>query len=446
MALRPTALVPVIALQILVGLAVQPGRAAARTLADLYPLALQHDPTIKAARASQAAANEKLPQARSQLRPQVSLSADQLRNQLELQGRSADYTSANRTVQLRQGLLRPAQWAAVEQAEHVVAEAAANLESAERELLTRLSTAVFEHLFAREQLRFATALEATTRAQLAAAQRVFEQGSGVRTDVDEARARQDAAAVQAMQARFQVETTQRQLERLTGVSPPALSPLVAQDLWDRLEPVQPVAQLVQTAELEQPVIRALQARLAIARADVRRVSLNYAPTVDLLSRLSHSRSENVFNPDSRYRNRQLGIQLNWPLYEGGLTQSAEREALARVSEAEQRLEAGRHDLHQKIEEQSRALTEGRQRVDAQRQALASAAQLAISSQRSFEAGNRTRLDVINAEQQKLQAERDLMQARLSYLAAHVRLKLLAGAAPATWLEQLRPWFESSSGN
>jgi protease secretion system outer membrane protein len=44
-------------------------------------------------------------------------------------------------------------------------------------------------------------------------------------------------------------------------------------------------------------------------------------------------------------------------------------------------------------------------------------QVVISTQKSFQAGMRTVLDVLNAEQQAQQARRDLAEARLGYVAS-----------------------------
>ena len=414
--------------------------APAMTLAELYPLALEADPSLRAARSAELAAQEKRPQARAALLPQLSLSAEQMHNALQFPERDSRYPSANQTLQLRQSLLRPAQWMAVEQAAHVAAEASAQRQAVERELLSRLSTAVFEHILAREQIALAQSLERTLEGQLNAAQRLFAEGSGVRTDIDEARARLDAARVQVLQAQLQRDNTLRQIERLTGLRAPAITALRSEDPQEDPSRWPSLAQLMQSAEDQQPTLRALEARVAIARSEASRVKAAYGPTVDLVSRLSSSRSENVLNPDSRYRLQQWGVQLNWPLYEGGATESAEREAVARMAEAEQRLDATRLDLQQKIDEQYRFVQEGRQRIAAQRQAVVSAIQLTISTRRSFEAGNRTRQDILNAEQQKMQAEQDLLQARLRYLAATVQLQLLAGPSPQAWLESLTPWF------
>ncbi len=69
------------------------------------------------------------------------------------------------------------------------------------------------------------------------------------------------------------------------------------------------------------------------------------------------------------------------------------------------------------------------RVRALEQAVRSAEQVVISNSRSFEAGSRTLPDVLNAEQLKVSAQRDLAQARFVYLLSRDTLAGALRAAP-----------------
>jgi hypothetical protein len=85
------------------------------------------------------------------------------------------------------------------------------------------------------------------------------------------------------------------------------------------------------------------------------------------------------------------------------------------------------------------VTEGVLRIRALEQALRSAEQLVLSNRRSFEAGSRTLNDALNAEQQKVSAQRDLAMARYTYLLSRVRLQALAGAPMLELVEELNRW-------
>jgi outer membrane protein TolC len=65
--------------------------------------------------------------------------------------------------------------------------------------------------------------------------------------------------------------------------------------------------------------------------------------------------------------------------------------------------------------------------------------VALSNRRSFEAGSRTLIDTLNAEQQKVSAQRDLAQARFVYLISRVRLQALSGGPKAEVIDQINGW-------
>jgi protease secretion system outer membrane protein len=414
--------------------------AQALSLDALYQMALDRDPSVKAERASELASYERLVQAQAQRLPQVIFSQERQNNSLDMVGRQDIYLSANRTLLIRQPLYRPLVTDTVVQAAYNYEGALAQRENAERDLLSRLSTVVFEYLYAVEQLDFVRALEQATSTQVKAAEQALLAGSGVRTDIDEARARLDAARVQVLQVRLQIEASRRQVERLVGQTGLRLAPLTVEDPWDTEPALASLSELLAQADLR-PQVRILQARLQAARAEVSKAQSGYRPTLDATARWIRSDGENVFNPNGNYRDRQMGMVFNWPLFDGGATMAAEREALARVGEAEQRLQALRDDLAVRVETQFRAVQEGRLRVTALRQALHSAQQALTSSQRSFEAGYRTRLDVLNAEQAFQQARRDLVQGRFGYLLARIQLSALVDNQPTELLARQRWWFK-----
>ena len=90
------------------------------------------------------------------------------------------------------------------------------------------------------------------------------------------------------------------------------------------------------------------------------------------------------------------------------------------------------------------MTEGLLRIRALEQAVRSAQQALLSNQKSLAAGSRTTLDVLNAEQQKTTALRDLAQARYRYLLAGLRLQTLAGNDREHSIQQTNAWLEKST--
>ena len=112
-----------------------------------------------------------------------------------------------------------------------------------------------------------------------------------------------------------------------------------------------------------------------------------------------------------------------------------RQALAAQERAREALEATRLDLGVRVHKEFRGMTEGALRIAALEQAVRSAEQAVISSRKSQQARSRTTVDVLNAEQQKTMALRDLAQARYLYLLSRMRLQSLAGQDRQASIEQ-----------
>ena len=404
-------------------------------LRQAYEAAYENDATIRAARAGAEASRERLPQARAQQLPNVSLNANRNHNDLTSQTRNIlgqptttenQYYSGSQTLSVRQPLYRPYVSAQVRQAQAQVRDADAVLERDEQSLVTRVGEAYFDALLAQDQVLLVGAQKSTYTTQLEAARRGLEAGSGTRTDVDEAQARLDLTLAQELEAQQSVEFTRRRLEVLTGRQVDVLAPLDVQRFTPALPTPNQLDAWVDRAEQASPEMQSLRAQLDAAREEVEKAKAGHKPTLDAVAQWSRSSSDSVTSVNSRYDNKTIGLQLSVPLYAGGAVSSAVRQAVAAQERAREALEATRLDLGVRVHREFRGVTEGVLRVRALEQAVRSAEQAVLSNQKSYQAGSRTAVDVLNAQQQKTTAQRDLAQARYLYLVSRLRLQALAG--------------------
>jgi protease secretion system outer membrane protein len=423
--------------------------AGAIDLSEAWRAALANDATIRAARAAADARRERLPQARSQLLPSVQASINRNRNDLEstqpfLEREVTNrerYTSSNDTLQIRQPLFRMALWADYKQAQAIVEEANAVLEREHQNLVVKVGGAYLEALLAQDQLALIDAQKTAYRTQLAAARQRLEAGAGTRTDIDEAQARLDIALAQELEIRQALDLARRELQvlveqplgELARLDPAAMK--LAQPDPDRVE------DWTARAEQQSPEIHALAAQREAARRELDNARAGHFPTVDAVAQLSRSDSDNPARVGSTFENKSIGVQVNVPIYSGGLVNSQIRQARAELERIEQALEATRRDLGVRVHREFRGVTEGVLKVRALEQAVRSAETLVDSSRRSFQAGARTLVDVLNAEQQYATARRDLAQARYVYLNSRVRLQALAGGEKAAVLDEINGWLK-----
>jgi protease secretion system outer membrane protein len=410
--------------------------ALSMDLLQAYEAAKLQDATILAARATAQAGRESLPQARAQLLPNISASVGYNKNQLTsttpINGvdrtDKRDYPSQNKTLTLRQPLYRPFLSALYQQAGARVDDANAVLNQEEQNLAVRVSSAYFEAMLTHEQLDLVLAQRKALSTQLDVAHKSFAAGSGTRTDIDAAQAQLDLNAAQEIEARQNVVYTLRQLEILVNQPILKLSTLNVSKL--QLLGPQPnnLLNWIDRAEQSSPQLQSLKAQVEVARLEVEKSQAGHYPTLDATAQLSRSQSENVTNTQNRYNNASVGLLLNIPLFAGGGVSSGVRQALASQDRAEQQLEAGRRDLGLRVHKEFRGLTENIPKISALEQALRSADQLVLSSSKSFQAGSRTVVDVLNAEQQRMVVLRDLAQTRYQYLLSNIRLLSLVGGA------------------
>ncbi|MEJ8838672.1 TolC family outer membrane protein [Ramlibacter sp. AN1133] len=422
--------------------------AAPLDLAQAWQAALANDAQLRAARATAQANRERVPQAEAQLKPQVNLNMQRSRN--ELRSESAGllgepvqqhlfYGAGTDSLTLRQPLYRPQLTAQLRQARALAANGDALFEEEQQKLVMRLTQSYLEALQAEEQLRLVGVQRVAYLAQLDAARKGFAGGSGTRTDIDEAQARLDLNTAQELEARQSVDFARRQLAVMVGQP---VTELVALDPARLPLAVPEPARLedwVARAETASPEVRAAAANLQAARHEVERVRAGHLPTLDAVAQLSRSDSDNPTRVDTRYTQKTIGVQLNVPLYQGGLVQSQIRQALADVERYESVLEGLKQDLSSRVHREFRGVTEGIARVRALEQAVRSSEQLALSSRRSQQGGSRTLVDVLNAEQQLGTARRDLAQARFTYLLSIVRLRALAGELTEGSIGEVNRW-------
>lgn len=433
--------------------AVLPATARSFDLAEAYGAALGHDATLRASRAGAEAGREALPQARARLLPGISAAASRSGNEFTSKdtgsgaraGSTRDrYLAGSVSLTLRQGLYRPFEQANVRQAEALVQESEASLARDVQGLLVRVGEAYFELLLADEQIALVESQKQAFTTQLDAARKAFAAGSGTRTDIDEVQARLDMSVAEELQARQQRQLAQRQLQAMIGEPVDAVAALNAGALVLAAPEPKEIEAWIARAEAHSPEIRALQARLDAARHEIDKARAGHQPTLDAVAEWSRSDSDNINRIGSRYTNKSLGLQLTVPLYAGGGVESAVRQAVAEETRARELLQALRDDLAVRLTREFAGVSQGVLRVRALQQAVRSAEQVVLSNRRSFQAGSRTTVDVLNAEQQRVSALRDLAQARFLYLMAQVRLQVLAGEFDAAWLQRINAFFTSSA--
>ena len=419
-------------------------RVAAEDLLQIYREAVRNDPALAAARANWEATQERIPQARAGLLPNVSLSASTNANYFGTNVDTDPRVTINRgfalgglTVSASQPLYRYANQVAYSQAVQQVEQADFTLASARQDLILRVATAYFDVLLAQFTVEVTESQKAAVSEQLAQAKRNFEVGVATITDTNEAQAKYDSIVAQEISARNDLENKRTALRAIIGRFPQDLKPL-----GPGFEPTLPspnsLDPWVDRALTDNLNVRIARYNADIATLEIERQRAGRLPTLDLVASANAQAGSGSVNTSAFNDQRQaaIGLALNVPLYQGGLVDSKVREALALQENARQNLEVARRNALFSAQTGFSGVNSAAASVKAFEQALVSAQTAYESNKTGQEVGVRTNLDVLNTQQNVFQTRRDLAQAYFNYLLGILRLEAAVGSLDEQDLEDI----------
>jgi len=137
------------------------------------------------------------------------------------------------------------------------------------------------------------------------------------------------------------------------------------------------------------------------------------------------------------------LQLNVPLYTGGLISSRTREAVQLQEQSREQLEQTRRATERQSRDAFRSVTASISTVTALKQAVASNQIALEAAEAGNEVGTRTLVDVLDAQFILYRAKRDYARARYDYLLSTLRLKRAAGTLAPKDLEQVNSYLTAS---
>lgn len=399
--------------------------AHAENLSALFQQAQAYDAQYAAARAALQAGQEKSVQGRAGLLPQVNVSGNVHYNDVSGQVLNNSFDSNELAIKASQPLFRKQNLVQYEQSKGQVKIAETQFKAAEQDLILRVAQAYFDVLQSQDNLAFIGAQKAAITEQLASAKRNFEVGTATITDTHEAQARYDLAVAQEIAEQNTLNIRLRALEKLIGKPPGALDTLAGQT------PLK-----AESGNIDEWAARAAEGNLqaeiqrlakTIADQEVERNRAGHYPTLDAVAGYTIDNNLPLGAVPFDIRTGMVGLELNLPIYQGGLTSSRVREAVASQEKARQDLENATREASLQASQAWLNVNSGAARVAALEQALVSSQAQLDSTKLGLQVGVRTSLDVLNAEQQVFSARRDLAGARYAYLLSGLSLKAAVGS-------------------
>lgn len=400
-------------------------QAAGETLESALAQAYVNNPTLNAERANMRAIDELVPQALSGWRPQVSAGAS-VRSVLEnaSPGGSTSNTSANLGVTVEQPLYRGNRTVnQTKQAESTVRAGRAALRNAEQNVLFDAVQAYMDVLRDIAIVDLRERNIAALEENLRATRDRFEVGEVTRTDVAQAEARLSGAISQLNAAEADLMASRATYREIIGADPENLQPTRPADGVP-----QSLGESITISRAEHPAIQS-----ALYSEEASAFAVNVAEGALLPTLSLQATADTTFNPPGQPdRVDQVAVtaQLNVPIYQGGIEYSQVREAKQERARSALEMDVARRQVRAAVQSAWGGLEAATASITSAR-AQVEAAQIALEGvQQEAEVGQRTTLDVLNAESELLGARESLVIAERDQVVASYALMSAMGRLDA----------------
>jgi outer membrane protein len=437
-------------------LALEVGPVHAADLMDVWRAAQQQDLDYVAAGSARQAGEARRAQAGSLWLPSVQLTGTAGRATSETTANGAQFsapgfgetsgvnfntsvtngTMGRCSIEARQPLLSRERQAQSRQLALSADVADLEWQNAQQTLMLTTAQRYFEVVLASESLRVLQQQDAAVKRALTEARDRHALGDIPVTGTYEASARAEAIRAQILATETDLQLKQIALSDVTGLRPEAMN-LRFPTNSAALGEVRALDRWLAEAADRNPLLRMQAKRTEVATEEAAKFSVEASPKIDLVAQAGQDRLSGSGDYGSALNNStgwMVGVQVSVPLYTGGYRSARQEEALHLADKARTDAERSR----QRIALQTRAawmgLTVGAGRIAALAEALRANQARLDATRVGFQAGDRTTLDVLNAENDAANAELALLQARVESLMDRLRLAALSGQLDETQLQ------------
>jgi len=414
----------------------------ADNLITVYNLALRNDPLYQSAIAEFNAIKEVKNQSVAQLLPQLNLTGYTAETEQDIAGGitagEKKFDSNGYTLTLTQPIYQKERYIGLEQSDARISEAKATLTDIEHSLLLRVATQYFNVLEARDYLIFAQAEKKAITEQLKRAKQRFNSGLTGITYVHEAQARYDQSVASEIEAINGLAISRESLHVITGKDHSTLS-ILKKDL-QLMEPDPPIIEKwTETALSKNAILIKARKAVDIARYEISRNSAGHYPSLDLVVKYSDNDiGDGSINPN-RNKESSVMLQLNIPLFEGGIVNSRTRAAAYRLQRAKELLEQQRRVTIRETRSAYLTVIANAQQAKVLNKALASARVALETTKLGLDVGTRTGVDVLDSYRELYRVNRSYSKALYDYILQTLQLKYAAGVITKNDLIQLNRW-------
>jgi outer membrane protein len=342
------------------------------------------------------------------------------------------------SLQAKQALYSPERQVQQTQLQQAASVAEWRADLAHQQFMLLTVQRYFQVLLAERQQQVLKNQLAAVERSLTEARDRFAIGDLPVTDTHEAAARASGLQAQWLVADSDLQMARQVLAESTRLSTESLKPQVPKVT----EPVtaSPTLDQVLTQVREANTgLRLKKAQWDVARQEVKKHQARGGITLDLVAQAGRDRlsGDGDFGPASNTQSQQmLGLSLNVPLYTGGYRSAKLQEAVSAQAQAEAEYELAVQQTQQQARSVWLALQTGPARLSALQAAWKASSARLDATRLGRQVGDRTTLDLLQAENDAAQAELAWLRAQTEQLHTRLQLDALTGSLSVTSLQAI----------
>ena len=374
----------------------------AEDLKEALTTAYVNNPSLQAARASQRATDETVNQATAGWRPTIVgtgswSSQDNTRSNSFLPDGTTTTTPKSIGISIEQPIFRSFQTVNATREARKQAEAGrAQLQNTEQNIFMTAVQAYSDVIRDEAFLTFTTSNVIALQRQLQASEDRFEVGEITRTDVAQSKARLSRAQSEKIRAEATLTASRASYARVIGNEPGTLE-------RDIILPALPASEeaAIDIASRNHPLITASKASESAANYAVKKQYGGLGPSVTVGA--SYTKSWDSFLPGDKTTAKSIQANLRVPIYQAGVQASIVRQAKQRRSQFRMEAIAAERQVNELVRNAWESYREANARIISTTAQL-EANEIALEGVRQeADVGSRTILDVLDAEQELLDA-------------------------------------------
>jgi outer membrane protein len=430
-------------------------QAVAANLQQVYKQALKSDPTFKAALSQQMSEAEKVPQSLAILLPQINLLGDLDFKRRDIDDNSdaglATYGSVahrsenSRTHHFNLGLTQTifnfSNWEKLCSAKNTVKASKATYNAAAQDLMSRTVRSYLAILEAKDFLRFTGAEKRAFYQEYLRAEQSFKVGTKTITDVYNAKAAYDGSVADYVTAQNDLADKREDLRSITGILYKNLAPLKKtiplivpkpnnSDKWVNIATQQNwklVAARYTTLSTHQ--------NIKVARG-------GHLPTLELNTSYDNAYQRTYGYGRDRITAATAGADISLPIFQGGIVNSETRQAIALYEKASNQQEETYRSALNNTRKSFLGVISGISTIKANSQAVISSQSSLEGTQVGYQVGTRTMIDVLLAQKQLYDIQKQYASSRYKYIVSITDLKEAAGTLSGNDIQIINSWLSS----